>query len=69
METKRTPLLETLLQNVARLCVQLVAAGPPVVLTIYPKAAPVGTPPDRKGVTLSRVFHRSVGRRLWKTPY
>lgn len=55
MEAKRTPLLETLVQNVARLCAQLVAAGPPAVLTTYPTSHPVDAMQD-EGLTLKTGF-------------
>ena len=60
MEAKRTPLLETLVQNVARLCVQLVAAGPPAVLNNISDITPVGGMPGGR-LIFNQVFHNCAG--------
>jgi hypothetical protein len=67
METKRTPPLETLVLNVARLCAQLVAAGCLPCFTAYPTLRPSALRRTEGDDSRFYVFHRSLGRLLWKT--
>src|ERR1017187_4617608 len=43
--------------------------GVPAALNSLSDFAPVGTTPDREDDSRFLVFHRSLGRRLWKTSH